>query len=121
MAKAWGMAGPSRVCKSLRSGFDSLPRLHKRSWWFRAGERAGIWVLTRKRSPFWAGMQYASFKHKRHYPAGSGGRAYRLMLKKHDDMTVALTNLDNLREKHIAMSKELSTLKRAAKHKEQTT
>lgn len=24
----WGLAGPSVVCKTIRQGFDSLPRLH---------------------------------------------------------------------------------------------
>ena len=36
----------------------------------------------------------------------------KLMLDKHRQLVVTLTELSNLREKHIAMSKELSALKR---------
>lgn len=79
----WGMAGPSMVCKTIRQGFDSLPRLH------------------------------IEWRHGRRFPQDYTRRRLRDLVLHHcEEHIKAKTEASNLRGRLIEAQKELSRLKR---------
>jgi hypothetical protein len=84
----WVIAGLSSVCKTVREGFDSLPRLH--IIWDRKGRL----------------RRYFGVKPT------SAQELYRLLSYHHKQHVEQATKATNYLEKNIALSKELSTYKR---------
>jgi len=125
MNRAWDLAGLTTTCKAVRKGFDSLPRLHSDylrrlgAWRFKRGQALAQWILNIEGSAFAQGVQYGAFlrEQKRNYPARRplGERVYNLMIEKHLKLVSVSTDLYELKQKHIVMSKELSALKRGKK------
>ena len=95
---AWDLAGPWAVCKTVRQGFDSLPRLHNeiRNVW------NGIVVY-----------RIALYRNCERFPQDYTRRRLSELVVHHCQESIkAKTEASNLRERLIEAQKELSILKR---------
>ena len=89
---AWEIAGLSRVCKTLREGFDSLPRLH-------------IWIEPKNDMPY--------RKEGKRFPIDYRKRELvELVLFHHSKNQEYKTENVRIKQRMIEMSKELSQIKR---------
>ena len=122
MNKARDMAGPSRVCKTFRERFDSAPRLQDfwpQQFWFFCGKRFGFFIMRQAEEhpgyrSFWAGVVYPiATAAARAQNTGETLVKYRKkMCDAFSERDSAKLALDQLRQKHIEISKQLSSLKR---------
>lgn len=87
---------------------------HRRPGFLR-GKRVGLWICYR-RGDFWAGL-VQTVRSDRGTKRGDMGAAYEdcLFMDKHKQLCDALNAHMNIRDKYIAMSRELSALKRQPK------
>lgn len=91
---------------------------------FVQGQMFAITLLQEPRSPYWAGVFFEVWCESRKLHPKSldviATPVHKLVMKKHHQLHKALNELESLREKHIAMSRELSILKRQNKQKSET-
>ena len=81
---------------------------------FQLGQRFGDWAMQHK-TAFWAGVRQSMRFGRPIPPPYDPNHATKLMIEKHFELIDTLTKLSELKDKHKAMSIELSKLKRASK------
>jgi hypothetical protein len=105
MNKAWDLAGLTIVCKTVRKGFDSLPRLHFL-----------VETFPRDLGPVPCPRLYITLEIGRRF--GLFERRYTrreledLVIFHHGEHVKAATERSNLRDRLIEVQRELSALKR---------
>ncbi len=109
---AWGLAGLTKVCKTFRKGFDSLPRLHfeKRVYHKEWSLEPPGWRRRRINIRFELGRGVGIFA-KRY----TREELEDLILYHHKMHSEKATEAMNLRDRLIEAQKELSRYKRGAK------
>ena len=97
----------------------SIPSSVSTSKRYKLGRRVARFLIDRGsplQHPFWSGLYQGMFNHfdkRERYKSPDYERLEVMFRAKHDQLAKMTTDFGNLREKHIAASKELSRMKRS--------